>query len=95
MLFFPTVQDLGIELSSELSGNFKTLCVEMLLGPDEFDAKQVNKAIKGLGTDETALIEVILTRTNAQLNAMKEAYKRSEGNSVHFQCQTQSSFLRK
>ena len=40
------LQDLGKELSSELSGNFKTLCVEMLLGPAEFDAKQLNKAIK-------------------------------------------------
>lgn len=39
-------QDLGKELSSELSGNFKTLCVEMLLSPAEFDAKQINKAVK-------------------------------------------------
>ncbi|KAL8616420.1 hypothetical protein ACOMHN_041023 [Nucella lapillus] len=68
-------KDLGKELSSELSGNFKTLCVEMLLGPAEFDAKQIKKAVKGLGTDERALIEIICTRTNAQLTAMKEAYK--------------------
>ncbi|XP_076456172.1 annexin A6-like [Babylonia areolata] len=68
-------KDLGKELSGELSGNFKTLCVEMLLGPAEFDAKQINKAVKGLGTDERALIEIICTRTNAQLTAMKEAYK--------------------
>ena len=39
-------QDLGKELASELSGNFKTLCVETLLGPAEFDAKQINKAVK-------------------------------------------------
>ena len=50
----------------------------MLLSPAEFDAKQVNKAIKGLGTDESALVEVILSRTNAQLTAMKEAYKTSK-----------------
>ncbi|PVD37280.1 hypothetical protein C0Q70_04277 [Pomacea canaliculata] len=68
-------KDLDKELSSELSGNFKTLCVDMLLGPAEFDAKQLNKAIKGLGTDEKVLIEIICTRTNAQLNAIKQAYK--------------------
>lgn len=68
-------KDLASELSSELSGNFKTLCVEMLLGPAEFDAKQLNKAIKGLGTDEKVLVEIICTRTNAQLNNIKTAYK--------------------
>lgn len=68
-------KDLGAELSSELSGNFNTLCVEMLLGPAEFDAKQIKKAVQGLGTNEKTLIEVILTRTNAQLNAMKLAFK--------------------
>lgn len=68
-------KDLGKELSSELSGNFKTLCVEMLLGPAEFDAKQLNKAIKGLGTDEQVLVEIICSRTNDQLNKIKAAYK--------------------
>ncbi|GFN89710.1 Annexin [Plakobranchus ocellatus] len=68
-------KDLGKELSSELSGNFKTLCVEMLLGPAEFDAKQLNKAIKGLGTDEQVLVEIICSRTNDQLNKIKETYK--------------------
>lgn len=43
---FFLLKDLDKELSSELSGNFKTLCVDMLLGPAEFDAKQLNKAIK-------------------------------------------------
>ncbi|KAH9498198.1 Annexin A6 [Bulinus truncatus] len=68
-------KDLAAELSSELSGNFKTLCVDMLLGPAEFDAKQLNKAIKGLGTDEKVLVEIICTRSNAQLNNIKAAYK--------------------
>ncbi|XP_059169999.1 annexin A6-like [Physella acuta] len=68
-------KDLGAELSSELSGNFKTLCIDMLLGQADFDAKQLNKAIKGLGTDENALVEIICTRTNAQLNNIKTSYK--------------------
>ncbi|KAK6970182.1 annexin A6 [Biomphalaria glabrata] len=68
-------KDLAAELSSELSGNFKTLCVDMLLGPAEFDAKQLNRAIKGLGTDEKVLVEIICTRSNAQLNNIKASYK--------------------
>jgi len=68
-------KQLGKELSGELSGNFKTLCVESLLGKAEFDAKQLNKAIKGLGTDETTLVEVICSRTNQELTEIKAAYK--------------------
>ncbi|BFZ22448.1 hypothetical protein BsWGS_25488 [Bradybaena similaris] len=68
-------KDLAAELASELSFNFKTLCVQMLLGPADFDAKQLNKAIKGLGTDEDVLIEIICTRTNEQLRNIKIAYK--------------------
>ncbi|GFN89719.1 Annexin [Plakobranchus ocellatus] len=68
----------GKELSKDLSklkGNFKNLCVEMLLGPAEFDAKQLYKAMKGLGSDEKVLVEIICTRTNEQLNNIKAAYK--------------------
>lgn len=72
-------KDLANELSGELSGNFKTLCMESLLGSADFDAKQLNKAIKGLGTDEQVLVEIICTRNNAQLAAIKTAYKTNYG----------------
>ncbi|CAG2210015.1 Annexin A5,Annexin A13 [Mytilus edulis] len=42
----------------------------------DFDAMNLNKAIKGLGTDEQVLVEVICTRSNEQIKAFKEAYKR-------------------
>ncbi|XP_048237869.1 annexin A6-like isoform X1 [Haliotis rufescens] len=68
-------KELSKELSSELSGNFKTLCTDMLLSSAEFDAKKLNKAVKGLGTDEKVLVEIICTRTNEQLKTIKETYK--------------------
>ncbi|KAK6181663.1 hypothetical protein SNE40_009474 [Patella caerulea] len=68
-------KDLEAELKSELSGNFKTICTGLLYGSADFDAKQLNKAIKGLGTDEKVLVEIICTRTNEQLKAIKESYK--------------------
>ncbi|RUS77876.1 hypothetical protein EGW08_014350 [Elysia chlorotica] len=66
---------LAKDLSSKLSGNFKTLCVEMLYGPAEFDARQLYKAMKGLGSDEKVLIEIICSRSNAELNEIKRVYK--------------------
>ncbi|ESO86736.1 hypothetical protein LOTGIDRAFT_148126, partial [Lottia gigantea] len=47
----------------------------LLLSSAEFDAKKLNKAIKGLGTDEQVLVEIICTRSNEQLKTIKETYK--------------------
>lgn len=40
--------------------------------PAVYDAWTMKEAIYGLGTDERALIEVLMTRTNAQIQEMKE-----------------------
>ena len=54
----------------------------LMLTTGEFDATSVKNAVKGAGTDEAALIEVICTRTNEELTAAKEAYKKC----VHLVC---------
>lgn len=51
-------------LESELSGHFKKTALALLDRPSEYDARQLQKAMKGLGTDEAMLIEVLCTRTN-------------------------------
>ena len=38
---------------------------------------------QGLGTDEDALIEVLCTRDNDQMNALKEAYTRRKDSFTH------------
>ncbi|XP_063424971.1 annexin A6-like isoform X1 [Mytilus trossulus] len=69
-------KDLIDELKGELSGGLKKLCVGLCMSSPDFDAMNLNKAIKGLGTDEQVLVEVICTRSNEQIKAFKEAYKR-------------------
>ena len=44
-------------------------------GAADYDAYEVHRAIKGLGTDEDALIEILCTRTNAQIQHVQQVYK--------------------
>lgn len=69
-------RDLVDDLKSELSSNFENVLVWLLMPIPDFGAFSVKKAVKGLGTDEEALIEVICTATNAELTAIKDAYKK-------------------
>ncbi|VEL12152.1 unnamed protein product [Protopolystoma xenopodis] len=71
-------KDLAKEFASELSGNFLRVCQALCLAPEDYDASEIRAAIKGLGTDEDSLIEIICGRTNMQIKAFKEAYKKGE-----------------
>ncbi|XP_061127500.1 annexin A6 isoform X2 [Syngnathus typhle] len=74
-------RDLMKDLKSELSKNLERLIIGLMLTPAEFDAKMMMKAIEGAGTDEHALIEILVTRNNEEIQAMnaavQEAYKQS------------------
>uniref|UniRef100_A0A8C5HSL8 Annexin n=1 Tax=Gouania willdenowi TaxID=441366 RepID=A0A8C5HSL8_GOUWI len=69
-------RDLMKDLKSELSKNLERLIIGLMLTPAEFDAKMMRKAIEGAGTDEHALIEILVTRSNEQIQAMNAAYKK-------------------
>lgn len=51
--------------------------------PAVYDAWTMKEAIYGLGTDERALIEVLMTRTNAQIQEMKEV-RSASGKQLRF-----------
>ncbi|XP_035274770.1 annexin A5-like [Anguilla anguilla] len=68
-------KDLVNDLKSELGGKFETLIVGLMTPPIEYDATQLRNAIKGAGTDEKVLIEILATRSAQQIKDIIKAYK--------------------
>uniref|UniRef100_A0A803SQY4 Annexin n=1 Tax=Anolis carolinensis TaxID=28377 RepID=A0A803SQY4_ANOCA len=68
-------KDLIADLKYELTGKFERLIVGLMRPLEYFDAKEIKDALKGIGTDEKCLIEILASRTNKQIHALVEAYK--------------------
>ncbi|KAK3083430.1 hypothetical protein FSP39_022409 [Pinctada imbricata] len=68
-------RDLVEDLDSELSGDFCETIMALFESPAWYDAWCIKEAIYGLGTDESTLIEIFASRTNAQVQAIREVYK--------------------
>ncbi|XP_033835337.1 annexin A11-like isoform X2 [Periophthalmus magnuspinnatus] len=68
-------KDLIKDLHSELSGDFRKLVMAMMKTPAQLDAYEINSAIKGAGTDEACLIEILSSRSNAEIKEISRVYK--------------------
>ena len=68
-------RDLIDDLKSELRGKFEDAVLALFETPIDFDVRELNKAMKGAGTDEDTLIEIIASRPNWMLKKIKDRYK--------------------
>ncbi|XP_065828500.1 annexin A4-like [Oscarella lobularis] len=84
-------KDLIKELKSELSGKFEDLVLALMMSPREYDAYELRRAMKGAGTDEAVLIEILCTRTNAEIKAIRERFKKDHGRDLERDVHSETS----
>ena len=65
------------DLKKELSGNFKEAVIALFCTPVEYDCNQLRKAMKGLGTNEDTLIEILGTRSNERIKEIIQFYNQT------------------
>lgn len=75
-------RDLISDLKSELGGSFEDISIAIMLPFIEYDARELKRSMRGLGTDEDSLIEIMCTRTNTEILHIKEAYKEIYSNEL-------------
>ena len=68
-------RDLIADLKSELHGKFEDAMVALFSEPIEYDADELRAAMKGAGTNEDTLIEIIASRQQHVLAAVKAKYQ--------------------
>lgn len=69
-------KDLVKHLKDELSHNFEDAVVALFQQTIDFDAWCLHDAMSGAGTTESTLIEIMCSRNNEEIKAIKDAYKR-------------------
>lgn len=72
-------RDLISDLKSELSGNFEKAVVGLMTSITLYDVQELKNAVKGAGTDEGCLIEILASRSNDEIRRINETYKHQYG----------------
>ena len=69
-------KDLIKDLKGELNGKLETAIVALFKDPIEYDVETLKKSMKGAGTDEDTLIELLISRPPEVLEVIKKEYKK-------------------
>ena len=75
-------KELLSEIDKETSGNFRRVLKRLLKSPADLDAYNISKALDRLVVDDQSLIEVLGTKSNAEIEMIKEAYKKMYNNDL-------------
>lgn len=84
-------RDLIEDLKSDLHGKFEDSMVALFTEPIEYDCDQLRAAMKGLGTKEDTLIEIIVSRTAPVLKEIIAKYKQKYNRDLEADVKSETS----
>lgn len=64
-------------ITDKTTGYFRLALSSILLGPLQHDVQSIHEALKGAGTKESLLDDVLIGRSNADMHAIKQAYQQT------------------
>lgn len=85
-------RDLRHDVKSECGGYLRQGLLAVIDGPLMHDVTMAREALEGIGTKEWLLNDVLLGRSNADLNAIKTAYERTYHRSLQKDVEGDLSF---
>lgn len=71
-------QDLIEDLKSELSGHFEDTVLALMTPKIDYYARELHRAVVGMGTNETTLIEILCSVSNDEMQAITRTYRSSK-----------------
>jgi len=69
-------KDLITNIKDETSGDFEKVATTLLLTRHDYDAQCLHKAMSGLGTNESVLVEILCTRSAEDISEIIKSYDR-------------------
>lgn len=70
-----TKKDMISALKGALKGPLESVILGLMKSTAQFDASELKNSMKGLGTDEVTLIELVCSRSNSEMQEIKKVYK--------------------
>lgn len=89
-------RDLIQDLKSELGGHFEDLIIALMYSPVTYLCKELHKAMSGIGTKESVLVDILCTKTNAEIKEIVKTYEDLYGRPLaeHMCSETSGHFRR-
>jgi len=72
-------RDLRAEIKKETSGNFRKLLIKRFDAPPLLKAKALKSAMKGAGTNEGRLIDILAFASNAEIPMLRSLFQQKAG----------------
>jgi annexin A7/11 len=84
-------KDLLKNLKDELRGNTEMLFKALVYTRAQLEAHDLHDALDGMGTNEASLIDIVCTKSNAEMIALKNAYRQMYGRELEHEVGSDAS----